>query len=128
MVWFPGSQLLGLLTICGHRAELELKALSLYLCVDQSTWFFCAHGRNCYLRLLDIMNHVYEVMEFGVHQGTIVALAIAQLHFGGNLRGAIILLDGSTTSDLDLLTCGFYATANVVLGVVFVEEIIHDLL
>jgi hypothetical protein len=46
-------------------------------------------------------------MEFGVHQGTTVALAIAQLHFGGNLRGAIILLDGSTTSDLDILTGGF---------------------
>jgi hypothetical protein len=77
MVWFPGSQLLGLLTIYGHRAELELKALSLYLCIDQSTRSFRAHGRNCYLRLLDILNHVYEVVEFGVHQGTTVALAIS---------------------------------------------------
>jgi hypothetical protein len=79
------------------------------------------------LCLLDILNHVCEVVEFRVHRGAAVALFIAQLHFNGNLRDAIDLLDGSMMVDLDLLTGDFNSVVNVVLGVVSVEEIIHDL-
>jgi hypothetical protein len=41
------------------------------------------------LCLLGITDCVREVVEFGVHWGAVVALAIAQLHFDGNLRDAI---------------------------------------
>jgi hypothetical protein len=66
-------------------------------------------------------------MEFGVHWGAATDLAIAQLHSGGHLRGAIGLPIRSTSVDLELLTCDFGATVNVVLRVVSVEEIIRDL-
>jgi hypothetical protein len=42
-----------------------------------TTRFVCARGRNHDLRLLDILDHVREVVEFGVHQGIVVTLAIA---------------------------------------------------
>lgn len=79
------------------------------------------------MRLLDIPNRVCEVVEFRVHRGAAVDLFIAQLHFNGNLRDVIDLPDGSMMADLDLLTGDFDTAANVVLGVVSVEEIIHDL-
>lgn len=63
-----------------------------------------------------------------VHQGALVALTTTQLHFVGNLRDAIGLLDGSTVVDLYFLTCDFDVFVSVVVGVVSVEEIIHDLL
>jgi hypothetical protein len=44
-----------------------------------------------------------------------------------NLHDNIGLPDVSTTVDLDLLRGDFDATANVVLRVVSLEEIIHDL-
>jgi hypothetical protein len=95
--------------------------------VDQATRFIRARGGNHDLRLLDILNRVCEVVEFRVHRGAAVALFIAQLHFNGNLCYAIDLLDGSMMADLGLLTGDFDSAANVVLGVVSVEEIIHDL-
>lgn len=101
--------------------------MSLYQCVDQAIRFIHARGRNRDLCLLDIPNHVCEAMEFEVYQGVVVAHAIVQLHFGGNLRDTIGLTDGSMVVDLDLLIGDFNAAVNVVLGVVSVEEIIHDL-
>lgn len=68
------------------------------------------------MRLLDALNRVCEAMEFGVHQGTIVALAITQLYFGGNLHDTIGLPAGSTPTTLDLLSGDFDAATNVVLG------------
>lgn len=73
--------------------------------------------------LLDIPNHVREAVEFGVHHGVAMALAIMQLHFGGNLRNTIGLLEGSMTEDLDRLMDDFDVDVNVVLGEVFVEVI-----
>lgn len=70
------------------------------------------------------MDRLCEAMEFGVHRGAATDLAIAQLHSGGHLRGVIGLQVGSTSADLELLTCDFGATMNVVLRVVSVEEII----
>jgi hypothetical protein len=58
----------------------------------------------------------------------VVALTIVQLHFSGNLRSAIGLPKGSMVADQDLFTSNFDATMNVVLGVVFEEEIIHNLM
>jgi hypothetical protein len=92
-----------------------------------STRFVHARGRNHGRRLLDISDHVHEAIELGVHQGTTIALAIAQLHLSGNLCDADGL-PGSTMEDLDLLTGDFGANVNAVLGVVSVEEIIHGLL
>lgn len=101
---------------------------SLYLCVDQTIIFVRAWGSNHELRLLDILEHVREVVEFGVHRGAAKALAIVQLHFGGKLHVAIGLPTGSMAVDLDLLIGDFDATSNAVLEVVSVEEIIHGLL
>jgi hypothetical protein len=56
-----------------------------------------------------------------------VALAIARLHFGGDLRSAIGLPEGSVAKDLDRLTDDFDATTNAILGEVFMEEIIHNI-
>lgn len=78
-------------------------------------------GQNRDLCILDISDRVCEAVRFGV------ALAIAQLHFGGNLHDAIGLPNGSSVADLDLLVCDFNADVNTVLGVVSIEEIIHDL-
>lgn len=47
-----------------------------------------------------------------------MTLAIVLLHFGGNFRDAISLLEGSSMADLDLLLGDFKAAANVVLRVV----------
>jgi hypothetical protein len=66
-------------------------------------------------------------MELGVHRGVAIALAIAQLHFAGNLRDAIGPPARSTTADLDLLAGDFDAAVNAVLRVVSVEEIICEL-
>lgn len=77
--------------------------------------------------LLDLPYRVCEVMGFRVQWGAAVALAIAQLHFSGNLHDAMGLPDGSTVVDLYLLTCDFDGATNVVLRVVSVEEIIDDL-
>lgn len=57
--------------------------------MDQATRFVRARSRNRDLCLLDIPDHVREAVEFGVHRGMEVALAFAQLHFGGNLHSAI---------------------------------------
>jgi NO-binding membrane sensor protein with MHYT domain len=59
--------------------------------------------------------------------GSAMALAIAQLHFGGILCDAIVLPTGSTVSDFDILTGDFNAATNAVLRVVSVEKIICDL-
>lgn len=48
--------------------ELELEALSLYLCADQATGFVRARGRIRDLRLLDISDRAREAIEFGVHR------------------------------------------------------------
>jgi hypothetical protein len=66
-------------------------------------------------------------MELGVHWGVVMALAIVQLHFGGNLCDAIGLRAGSAVADLDLLIGDFDVVVDVELGVVSTEEIIHDL-
>lgn len=46
------------------------------MCADQTTRFVHAHGRNRDLRLLNISDRVCEAVEFEVHQGEVVALAI----------------------------------------------------
>jgi hypothetical protein len=79
------------------------------------------------LQLLDILERVHEVMEFGIHHGAVTTFAIAQLHYGGRLRGVVGLPVGTTSADLELLTSGFNATENIVLRVVTMEEIIRDL-
>lgn len=66
-------------------------------------------------------------MEFGVHSGAMVALAITQLHFGGGLRNVVGLSESMMSEDIDCLADDFDATMNVVLGEVSVEEIIHGL-
>jgi hypothetical protein len=66
-------------------------------------------------------------MELGVHWGAVIALVIAQLHFGGNLRDAFGLPARSIVADLDLLIGDFDATMDALLGVVLTDEIIHDL-
>lgn len=67
-------------------------------------------------------------MELEVHRGVAIALAIAQLHFAGNLRDAIGPPVRSTTVDLDLLAGDLDAAVNAVLRVLSVEEIICVLL
>jgi hypothetical protein len=47
------------------------------VCVNQAIRFVCARGRNNDLRLLDIPDRVYKAMEFEVHQGAVVVLAIS---------------------------------------------------
>lgn len=113
---FLGSRFLVLRFICRLLAELELEELSLYLCTDQATRFVRVRGRNCDMRLLDVPNRVREAVEFGVHWGAIVALAITQLYFGGNLHDIIGLPARSTPTTLDLLSGDFDAATNVVLG------------
>jgi hypothetical protein len=68
------------------------------------------------LCLLDIPVRVHEAIEFGIHRDEVVALAIAQLHFGGDLRDAIGLLEGSAVEDMDRLTDDFDVATNVVFG------------
>lgn len=66
-------------------------------------------------------------MEYGVHRGVVVTLAIAQLQFGGDLRSAIGLLEGSTVENLESLIDDFDDDTNTLLGEVSVNEIIHNL-
>lgn len=94
---------------------MELETLSLSKCADQDTRFLHAQGRNRDLRILDIPDRV------------LVALAIVQLHIGSDLHSAISLLKGLSVKELNRLTSEFDAAANVVLGDVFVEQIIHNL-
>lgn len=79
------------------------------------------------MRFLDIPECILEADEFEVYWGMVMALAIAQLHFVGCFRNVLDLPVGSALAYLDLLTDNFDVTTNVVLGVVLVEEIIHDL-
>lgn len=79
------------------------------------------------MRLLDIPDHVHEVVEFGICYGVEVDLVIAQLHFGGELCNGVGFLEGTMVEDLEHLTDDFDVTANVMLGEVFVEDIIHCL-
>lgn len=60
-----------------------------------------------------------------VHCGAAVALASVLLQFGGNLRSAIVLLDGLTAMDLGVLTNNFGVAVNIVSGEMFMEEIIY---
>lgn len=107
--------------------ELELEVLGLHLCMDPTTRFLQAQGRNHNLSLLDVLDHVYEGVEFGVHHGVTVALAIAQLHFGGELYNVIGLLEGAIAKNREHLMDDFDTAMNVVLGEVSMEEIIHGL-
>lgn len=66
-------------------------------------------------------------MEFGVHYGVVVALAITQLHFDGGLRNVVGLLESMMWEDIDRLADDFDAAMNAVLGEVSMEEIIHGL-
>lgn len=89
--------------------------------------FLHARGRNHDLRLLNISKRVHNAVEFSIRRDTVVALAIVQLHTSSNLRSAIGLPEGSSTEDLDRLVGEFDTAVNVVLGEVFVEEIIHNI-
>jgi hypothetical protein len=51
--------------------------MGFFLCVDRATRFIRAWGRNQRSHLLDIPERVREVMEFGIHRGTVTAFAIA---------------------------------------------------
>jgi hypothetical protein len=63
-----------------------------------------------------------------IHCGAVTTFTIAQLHCGGRLHDVVGLPAETMSADLELLTSGFDAAANSVLGVVLVEEIIRDLL
>ena len=102
--------------------------LGFFLCIDRATRFVHARGRNHGLCLLDISDHVHKAIELRVHQGAVMALAIVQLHFSGNLCDVVGLPIGSIVADLDLLTGDLGATVNAVIGVVSVEEIISGIL
>jgi hypothetical protein len=129
VVQFLGSRFLRFLIVCRLLAELELEALSLYLCADQTIGFVHARERNQDLRLLDIADCVRKAVEFTVHWGAAVALAIAHLNFGGNLHDAIGLPYGSTTADLDLLNAHTsHDMSWRVLWVIWVLKLIHELL
>jgi hypothetical protein len=108
-------------------SKLELEVLSPRLCMDHGIGFHHAQGRSRHLCLLDIQDRVHEVIEFGIHPSTLVALSIMQLH-GGELHDAIGYLEGTMAKNLDHLTNDFDVATNVVLGEVFVEEIIYGLL
>jgi hypothetical protein len=53
---------------------------------------------------------------FRVHRSAVVALCIAQLHFGGELHNAIGLPEGVMSEDIDNLTDDFDVATNIVLG------------
>jgi hypothetical protein len=78
--------------------------------------------------LLDIPERVREVVEFGIHRGAVTTSAIAQLHCGDRLHDFHGLPTETTSANLEHLTSSFDVAANSVLGMVSVEEIIHDLL
>lgn len=79
-------------------------------------------------RLLDIPEHVREVVEFGIHRGAVTTFAIAQLHCGDRLHEVHGLPTETTSVNLEHLTSRFDVVTKSVLGMVSVEEIIHDLL
>jgi hypothetical protein len=59
--------------------------------VDQAMSFIRAYGGNHGLCLLDILDCFQEDVEFGIHHGTMVDLAIAHLHFVGELYNVPII-------------------------------------
>ena len=78
--------------------------------------------------LLDIPECVHEALEFGIHHGGVTTFPITQLCYDDRILDVDGLPIETTSMDLELLTSGFDAMKNIMLGVVSVDEIICDLL
>ncbi|XP_066395916.1 uncharacterized protein [Miscanthus floridulus] len=67
-------------------ADLSVQLESLRLAVDHAAGFINAKGTVPVVRLYDIPNHVREFALHGIHHGTAMALAAAQVHSSHDLR------------------------------------------
>jgi hypothetical protein len=58
-------------------SELKTKLQTLCQGVDAVVVYMHARGEHLEERLLDILERVWGVVEYGVHRGAVVALAVA---------------------------------------------------
>ena len=92
-------------------AQLE----NLQLVVDYATGFINARGAVLVTHLHNVLNHVREIALHGVHHGAVVALAVAQVRSGCELR---LLPHGFPATDrpedLEILIRDFSNTADTI--------------
>jgi hypothetical protein len=75
-------------------------------------------------RLLDILEHVRDVEEYGVQRGAAVALATAQVRSGHELCFLVGFLEGEGVADHERLIEDFDEAADAIAAEVPAEEVI----
>lgn len=101
---------------------MEAERLTLYASIDVATSFVYAQGAYHADRLLDIPSRVRRAVELGVHRGAAVALTIAQVRSGRELRCFAGLLEGQTLAEHGALLDDFGGATDAVVAEVSVEE------
>lgn len=115
---YPGSS--------GPKLETELQGL--HQAADTATGYVRARDGHREERLLDIPNRVRVTVEFGIHRGAAVALAVAQVRTGFELRHLVGFSEGKAAADHDELIEGFDDAANAVVAKVPTMEVIREAL
>jgi hypothetical protein len=96
--------------------------------MDTTTGYMHAWGECPDERLLDIPEHVRDVVEYGVHHGAIIALAAAHVRSGHELRYLVGFPEGEGVANHERLIKDFAKAANAVAAEVPTEEVILEAL
>jgi hypothetical protein len=108
--------------------ELEAELQTLRQATDTATGFVCARGKRLEEHLLDILDHVRDAVEYGVHRGAAVAQATAQVRSGHELRFLIGFPEGEGATDHERLVEDFDKATSAVTAEVPAEEVILEAL
>lgn len=93
--------------------------------VDLVTRSIRARGATRLQHLLDIPSHVQNIMDLSIHRGVVVALVVAQLRTGVDLRALTMLPQGAPSVVFENLIHGYDETACEVASVVSLEDLIR---
>lgn len=111
---------------CWPCAKLKAEVLEIQNALDVVAGFVYARDGSHAERLLNIYDHVRDMVTFGIHRGAAAALMVAQAHSDHMLYHLVGLLAGQCLSDFAGFLEDFDEAANAVVDLIPAEEIVEE--
>lgn len=106
--------------------DMETERQTLYEAVDAAVDFVRARGGRREEHLLDVPSRVRAAVEDGVHEGAAMALTMAQVRSGHELRHFVGFLEGENILDHGHLLDGFEEAATAVVAEISADDIVEE--
>jgi predicted NAD/FAD-binding protein len=105
---------------------LEAELLGIWEAIDAAVGYVHTHGGNQEEHLLDIPNHVWDVVQLSIHRGVAVALTVVQVRSVHALHHLVGLPEGQELASHDGSREDFDEAADAVVDLVPSKGIIEE--